>query len=88
MGQITYDANGDARSFVGEDAVNVFRLAVLISALRFNIKTGMKITANYRLSTIKQVTGLKTNDKNAQLARLEEMLAEAKSKVEHVGEGL
>jgi hypothetical protein len=83
-GVITYNAQGDAVSFVGEDATEVYRLAVLRSALEFNIKTGMKISRVYRFSTVKQTTGLKTNDKAAHSARLLEMIAEQKTKCAHV----
>jgi len=86
MATITYDKNGEARSFVGEEATRVFQLAVLLSALEFNIKTGMSISRVYRFSTVKQVTGLRTNDKQAQAARLREMITEQKAKCEHVTE--
>lgn len=38
---ITYDNNGDARTFAGEGAVNVFAMAVIASGLRLYAKTGM-----------------------------------------------
>jgi hypothetical protein len=78
-GQITF-RDGRPVSFVGEDATEFFRLAVLISALQFNIKTGMSIARNYRFATIKQATGLKTNDKEKHLARLREMIVEQRAK--------
>lgn len=44
---ITYDKNGDARSFVGHEAVNVFACAAVASALRFYARTGMRINSAY-----------------------------------------
>ena len=40
--RIEYDAQGNARSFVGRDAVNVFAMAALASGLRLYAKTGMR----------------------------------------------
>ncbi len=40
--RITYDSNGDARAFVGPEAVNVFAMAALSSGLRLYAATGMK----------------------------------------------
>jgi len=44
---ITYDKNGDARAFVGREAVNVFAMAAIASALRFYAKTGMRVNRAY-----------------------------------------
>lgn len=38
---ITYDKDGNATTFVGPEAVNVFAMAVLASGLRLYAKTGM-----------------------------------------------
>lgn len=40
--RIEYDARGNARSFVGSSAVNVFAMAALASGLRLYAKIGMK----------------------------------------------
>jgi hypothetical protein len=47
MDKITYDTNGDARSFSGEGAVNVFAMAVLANALRLYANTGMMANRAY-----------------------------------------
>lgn len=44
---ITYDDKGDARSFTGEGAVNVFAMAVIASGLRMYAKTGMRPNRAY-----------------------------------------
>lgn len=44
---ITYDANGDARVFDGPEAVSVFAMAAIASALRIYAKTGMKMNRAY-----------------------------------------
>lgn len=47
MAEITYDANGNAQSFVGREAVNVFGMAVLASSLRLYAKTGIRPNRAY-----------------------------------------
>jgi hypothetical protein len=69
-------------SFVGRSAVEVFRLATIISALKFEIKTGMKMSRVSALKAAKQITGTNGN-KQAQLPLLEKMLEEAKAAVEY-----
>lgn len=44
---ITYDSNGDARSFNGRGAVNVFAMAAIAAALRLYAKTGMQVNRAY-----------------------------------------
>ena len=39
---VTYNKDGQATSFVGPDAVALFRAATIVSALRLYAKTGMK----------------------------------------------
>jgi hypothetical protein len=61
MGQIT--VNGACTSFVGRDAVEVFRLRVIASGLRLYAKTGIKpnraYTPSAMLAAAEQVTGKK-----------------------------
>lgn len=45
--RIEYDQNGNARSFVGKGAVNVFAMAAVASALRFYASTGMRVNRAY-----------------------------------------
>jgi len=61
--KIVYRANGEAQSFVGPDAVNVFAMAVIASALRLYAKTGMKANRAYTpkamMKAAESHTGLK-----------------------------
>lgn len=50
--KIYYDANGDARSFVGREAVDVFAMAVLASGLRLYVATGMRPSRTYTPSAM------------------------------------
>ena len=68
-------------SFVGRPAVEVFRLVALISALKFEIKTGMKMSRVSALKVAKSITGAKGN-KQAQLVLLEKLLEESKAHVD------
>lgn len=45
--EITYRPDGNASSFVGPRAVNVFACAAVASALRLYAKTGMKVNRAY-----------------------------------------
>lgn len=60
---IQYDQSGNARTFVGEGAVNVFAMAVIASSLRLYAKTGMKPNRAYTPSAMMKAaehhTGLK-----------------------------
>ena len=77
---------GEVTLVEGRDSMEVIRLATHVAALNFNIKTGYAITRGWSLKLVKQTTGLKTNDKLKHLARLEEMLAEAKNRTTYVAE--
>ncbi len=70
-------------TMAGPGAVEIFRLAALASALKFEIRCpGMKLTRGpSALAIAKLSTGLRTNDRAAQLARVERMLEEARAKV-------
>lgn len=86
-GTITYDANGDARSFVGREAVEVFRLAAFISAIEFEIRCpGMKLMRGPKASTrARRLLGLKGNP--ASLVRqIKAMLVAQKANVLHITE--
>lgn len=79
-------SNGNATSFVGRDAVEVFRLAALISALSLEIKCpGMQMSSRMSaLKAAKGITGLKTNKRELHLARAKIMLEQAKTEVVYV----
>ena len=89
MDYITTRENGEVSSMVGRDAVEVARLAVILSGLRLEIRCpGMKLTRHMSaLAAAKQATGLRTNKREVQLARIELMLKAAKRAVVYVKEG-
>jgi hypothetical protein len=85
MDTITLCRSG-ATMAAGRDAVEVFRLATLISALKLE-KKGIRMTRGYSaLSVAKQTTGLRTNDRDTQIARIEVMLEQAKREVLYIDE--
>lgn len=87
MDRIELHSHGST-SFVGETAVDVFRLTVLISSLRLELKTGMKMSRGMSaLKAAKRITGLKTNDRAKQIARAELMLENARRSVVVIKEG-
>ena len=61
--RIDYDAEGNARAFVGRGAVDVFAMAALASGLRLYAKTGMKPnrmwTPKAMMQAAERLTGLK-----------------------------
>jgi len=85
MDTVTLIDNGGA-SFSGPKAVNIFRLAHLISALKLEGK-GIRMTRGFSaLAVAKRETGLKTNKRELHIARLEIMLENAKREVLYVDE--
>jgi hypothetical protein len=80
--------NGAATNMVGPKAVDVFRLAALVSGLRLELKCpGMKMSRHLSaLAAAKTITGLRTNDRAKHLARAEIMLEQAKTEVVYVDE--
>lgn len=73
-------------SFNGKDAIEVFRIAALISALRLEQK-GITVRRGFSaLKMAKQFTGLRTNLREKQIERLKFILEQAKSKVVYVTE--
>jgi hypothetical protein len=89
MDKIIINKHGNASSFDGRDAVEVMRLACLVSGLKLEMKCpGMKVSRHISaLKAAKQITGLKTNDRAKHLARAELMLEAAKRNVAYVTEG-
>jgi hypothetical protein len=77
---------GEVQMIEGPEAMQLFRLITLKSALRFNMKTGMKITRGYSLKLVKQTTGLKTNNKHLHMLKLDEMIEAQRAKVNYVRE--
>lgn len=87
MDRIEHHAGGSV-SFVGYEAVDVFRLATLISALGFELKTGMKMSRHMSaLAAAKRITGLKTNDRAKHIERAKILLENAQARVVHVTTG-
>ena len=73
-------------SFSGENAVDLYRLILLKSGLKLEMKCpGMKMSRHISaLKAAKQITGLRSNDRAVQLATVEQMIARAEGKVVHV----
>jgi hypothetical protein len=81
---ITLHESGSV-SMSGRDAVEVFRLATLVSGLRFEISCpGMKISRISALQAAKHITGLRTNSREKHLERALVMLAYAKARVDYI----
>jgi hypothetical protein len=70
---------GEVTHIDGEAGMEVMRLATHVAALKFYMNTGMKVTRMWSIKSVKAVTGLKTSDKAKHLAKLEQMLADAKA---------
>lgn len=81
IGTIERTAHG-ATVFSGKPATELYALITLEHALRFEIRTpGMRISSKVNaLKAAKQRTGLKTNDRRTQLARVLVMIEEARAK--------
>jgi hypothetical protein len=73
-----YDEEGNFRGAGGQDGMNLFILHSLVSYLRLEIKTGMKMTA--RASTLRkanEMLGTKYKRKQQALDHLEAVLVSA-----------
>lgn len=80
----TVTVSPSATSFDGPEAVEIFRLAALVSSLKLEMK-GLRLSRHISaLAVAKRTTGLKTNDRAKQLARVLEMLDVQKMKCEYV----
>lgn len=75
---------GTVRSIDGPDAMELLRLITLQQALRFNMNTGMNVTRMFSMKLVKQVTGLRTNDKKKQDDKLTDMITEQRKLVTYV----
>lgn len=70
--------------FAGADAVALYQLMALRSALGLELK-GLRLSRGASaLKTAKRMTGLRTNDRNAQIAALSGMIDSAHGKVQHI----
>ena len=81
---ITNRSNGELASVVGREAVEAFRLRVIIRALEFREKTGFEVCRIPSLRAAKRVTGLKTNNRPKHIAALTELLHAAIARCEVV----
>lgn len=86
--KIEYDKNGDARSFIGTEAVNVFAMAVIASSLRLYAETGMKPNRAYTPSAMMRAaehhTGLKFK-KRDYLGAADALSAKVQAEKERLG---
>jgi len=86
MDIITND-NGQLRSVEGPQAIEAYRIKVLISGLKLE-KTGMRVSRGVNcLKLAKAMTGLKTNDRDVQIERLKLIFNNALANVLIVEEG-
>lgn len=86
MDRVIYYPNGNAKAFDGRNAVEIYRLAALISALKLEGQ-GIKVTRGASAMKIaKSITGLKTNKREVLIERLREMLDRQRDLVEHFTE--
>jgi hypothetical protein len=82
--RIREDGSG---SFNGKDAVNVYRLALIAQGLKLELAVpNMKMSRLSALQAAKRTTGLRTNKREVQLARVLVMLEQAKSQVVYLEE--
>lgn len=73
----TIELSNGSVSFVGTDAVAIFRLKTLVSALKAR-KIGLRLSRGVSaLKLAKAETGLRTNDVDQQIAAVERKIAEA-----------
>jgi hypothetical protein len=89
IGRIESSPDG-AVMFSGKPATTLYSLLALSHALRIEIRCpGMKAVRGGALRIAKQRTGLKTNDRRTQLARVEVMIEAARAQCVTVvaGEG-
>lgn len=70
MQKLSYDANGNATTFTGE-GVEVFRLAVLASALKMYGKCGMRANRAYTPAAMLAAATAATGNKYKRAQRLE-----------------
>jgi len=84
---ITYDEHGDARSFAGREAVDVFAMAAIASALRLYAETGLKVNSAYTprnmIAAATRYTGIqfKARDYLGAAAALRERVQSEKARI-------
>lgn len=85
--EITLTKEGYARSFVGREAVEVFRLRTLIQGLKLE-EHGIKVRRGLScLKIAKAETGLRTNNRQAHIATIQTRIEELLDKVAITTEG-
>jgi hypothetical protein len=88
MQNVITNRNGQLVSCSGPEAVRAFQFRVLIGALKLETK-GIRVTRGYSaLKAAKAITGLKSRDRAAHIAKLEELMAEQIAKCEVVTEAV
>ena len=71
---VIINEGGEVRSMVGTDAVSAFRLRMIRDGLKFEAN-GMRLTRGVScLKLAKQMTGLRTNNRDLLWARMNELL--------------
>lgn len=77
---------GAVTSIVGDDAHMLIRLMMLRSALKLYAEHNIKASRLFSMKLVKQTTQLTTNDKAAQLAKLDAMIETQRTKVTFIEE--
>jgi hypothetical protein len=76
-----------ATSCDGPEAVQLFRLITLRSALKLELATGMRMSRHQTaLAVAKTITGLKTNKREAHITAVESLIEKQRAKVTHIDE--
>jgi hypothetical protein len=75
--------DGTPQVFDGPEAVNFFRMNVLLQGMKTELKTGMRLTRGHSCFTrVKQEYGLKGN-KQKLIEQFEKLVAEENQKMEY-----
>lgn len=80
-GKVTVTETGMV-AFVGKEAVSLYRLMTILSGMRFEKKTGMKLTSKAPscFTIARREFGIRGN-KDKLIAQMEQIVAEAKAAV-------
>lgn len=88
MNNLIINNGKEVSSIQGPEAMDAFRIRMLISGIKFEKDTGMRMSRGVNCKKLaKQMTGLKTNDIAKLTERLELMLEQRLSQCVIVNEG-
>jgi hypothetical protein len=80
--------DGGGSMITGKAGINYYRLLVVRQGLRAELRLpGLRMTRHVSaLQAAKSLTGLKTHNRELQLARIDQMIEEAEKLIDHVKE--